>query len=49
MLEAGRSPVTVNDLLKILKRIGNFAVKQDQEENMDTTIYIMPEMKNEIP
>jgi integrase len=28
MLEAGRSPVTVNDMLKILKLIGNFAVKQ---------------------
>lgn len=29
MLEAGRSPVTVNDALKILKLLGNFAVKQD--------------------
>lgn len=28
MLEAGRSPVTVNDALKILKLLGNFAVKQ---------------------
>jgi integrase len=28
MLEAGRSPVTVNDMLKILKLLVNFAVKQ---------------------
>lgn len=28
MLEAGRSPVTVNDMLKILKLLGNFAIKQ---------------------
>jgi hypothetical protein len=28
MVEAGRSPVTVNDMLKILKLLGNFAVKQ---------------------
>ena len=29
MLEAGRSPVTVNDMLKILKLLVNFAVRQD--------------------
>jgi integrase/recombinase XerC len=29
MLEAGRAPVTVNDMLKILKLLGNYAVKQD--------------------
>lgn len=28
MLEAGRSPVSVNDMLKILKLLGNFAVRQ---------------------
>ena len=28
MLEAGRSPVTVNDMLKILKLLVNFSVKQ---------------------
>lgn len=29
MLTAGRAPVTVNDMLKILKLLVNFAVKQD--------------------
>ncbi|WP_005037649.1 hypothetical protein [Holophaga foetida] len=29
MLEAGRSPVYVNDMLKILKLLVGFAVKQD--------------------
>ncbi|HJV49079.1 MAG TPA: site-specific integrase [Geothrix sp.] len=28
MLEAGRSPVSVNDMLKILKLLGNFGVRQ---------------------
>jgi integrase len=29
MLEAGRSPVTVNGMLKVLKLLGNFAVRQE--------------------
>ena len=41
--------MAINELLKILQNIGNFAINQDQEENIDTTIYIIPEIKNEIP
>jgi len=34
MLEAGKSPVTVNDMLKILNLLGNFAVRQGHLTNL---------------
>lgn len=49
MLEAGRSPVTVNDMLKILKLLGNFAVRQGHISKLPFRVQFLKVQKKPRP